>query len=43
MSPDELAELLDRERDPRRVRSVTDLTVADRLDWDDDRRFGRSL
>lgn len=43
MTPEELAELLDGERQVRpwrRVEDLTTLTVADRVDYDDeDRRF----
>lgn len=39
MTPEDLAELLDRERQVlpwRRVEDLTTLTVADRLDYDDE-------
>lgn len=46
MTPEELAELLDGERQVRpwrRVEDVTSLTVADRLDYDDEGRRFRGL
>lgn len=44
MTPDELADLLDRERQVRpweRVDDVSALTLADRLDYDDEHRLFR--
>ena len=45
MTPDDIADLLERSRQPRdgyRIADVNELTVADRLDWDEERLFGRS-
>jgi len=45
MNPDDLADLLEQSRQPRegyRIADVGELTVADRLDWDEDSLFGRS-
>lgn len=43
MTPDDLRAMLDEERTPRLPRGAVELTLADRLDEDDDRLFGGLL